>query len=215
MPEELLQRLIAARNFNQGFATVEYVACAHGRSRFPFAAAPRTTIDAAAFETRSARTHRHAGRDRDAPSPAAFRPRLLRRRLCGGLLQLHVVGSARRRRVRGLRGDRRHFRSGHGEAAARHDLCGRRPAGSGRGLQGLPRPAAERRTRCCASAASPTLRWQPEHDRSAQRRPSPRRRLRAASRPPSKPAARSSPKAATPSKPWWRWRRRSPRSIRI
>ena len=28
MPEELLQRLIAARNFNQGFATVEYVACA-------------------------------------------------------------------------------------------------------------------------------------------------------------------------------------------
>jgi peptidyl-dipeptidase Dcp len=28
MPEALLQRLIAARNFNRGFATVEYVACA-------------------------------------------------------------------------------------------------------------------------------------------------------------------------------------------
>src|SRR5581483_5627393 len=28
MPEELLQRLIAARNFNRGFATVEYIACA-------------------------------------------------------------------------------------------------------------------------------------------------------------------------------------------
>ena len=28
MPEELLQRLIAARNFNMGFATVEYVASA-------------------------------------------------------------------------------------------------------------------------------------------------------------------------------------------
>ena len=28
MPEDLLQRLIAARNFNQGFATVEYLACA-------------------------------------------------------------------------------------------------------------------------------------------------------------------------------------------
>ena len=37
MPEELLQRLIAARNFNQGFATVEYLASAHRRSRFPFA----------------------------------------------------------------------------------------------------------------------------------------------------------------------------------
>src|SRR5262249_55257122 len=28
MPEELLQRIIAARNFNKGFATVEYIACA-------------------------------------------------------------------------------------------------------------------------------------------------------------------------------------------
>ncbi len=28
LPEELLQRLLAARNFNQGFATVEYTACA-------------------------------------------------------------------------------------------------------------------------------------------------------------------------------------------
>jgi len=28
MPEELLQRLLAARNFNKGFATVEYIACA-------------------------------------------------------------------------------------------------------------------------------------------------------------------------------------------
>jgi peptidyl-dipeptidase Dcp len=28
MPEELLERLVAARNFNKGFATVEYIACA-------------------------------------------------------------------------------------------------------------------------------------------------------------------------------------------
>ncbi|HXW48932.1 MAG TPA: M3 family metallopeptidase, partial [Xanthobacteraceae bacterium] len=28
MPDELLQRLVAARNFNKGFATVEYIACA-------------------------------------------------------------------------------------------------------------------------------------------------------------------------------------------
>ena len=45
-------------------------------------------------------------------------PCLFRRRLCGGLLQLHVVGSARRRCIRGVRGDRRHFRSRHGETAA-------------------------------------------------------------------------------------------------
>ncbi len=49
LPDDLLQRLLAARNFNQGFATVEYTACAlldlalHARD----AAAP---LDIAAFE---------------------------------------------------------------------------------------------------------------------------------------------------------------------
>ena len=134
MPEELLQRLIAARNFNKGFATVEYIASRHGRSRFPFAAVDRARSMPAAFESRIAVAHRHAGRDRHAAPAAAFRACLLRRRLCRGLLQLHVVGSARRRCLRGLRRDRRYFRSGDGEAAARRDLCGRRLAGSGRRL---------------------------------------------------------------------------------
>lgn len=49
LPEALLQRLLAARNFNQGFATVEYAACAlldldlHGR-------ADAADLDIAAFE---------------------------------------------------------------------------------------------------------------------------------------------------------------------
>jgi peptidyl-dipeptidase Dcp len=49
LPEPLLQRLLAARNFNQGFATVEYAACAmldldlHGR-------ADPAALDIAAFE---------------------------------------------------------------------------------------------------------------------------------------------------------------------
>src|SRR5579862_1270607 len=52
MPEALLQRLIAARNFNMGFATVEYVACALVDLDFhslPVAEA----IDADAFEKKS------------------------------------------------------------------------------------------------------------------------------------------------------------------
>jgi len=49
MPEELLQRLVAARNFNQGFGTVEYLASAFVDLDFHSlsAAAP---IDTAAFE---------------------------------------------------------------------------------------------------------------------------------------------------------------------
>ncbi len=44
MPDELMQRLLAARTFNQGFATVEYVASRAGRSRLPSAGrAPRTS----------------------------------------------------------------------------------------------------------------------------------------------------------------------------
>ena len=62
--------------------------------------AGRAGLDVADFERKDARAHRNAGRDRDAPPPAAFPASVLRRRLCGGLLQLHVVGSARRRRLR-------------------------------------------------------------------------------------------------------------------
>jgi peptidyl-dipeptidase Dcp len=49
MPEALLQRLIAARNFNRGFATVEYVACALVDLDFHAMAEPQD-VDPAAFE---------------------------------------------------------------------------------------------------------------------------------------------------------------------
>jgi len=49
MPEALLQRLIAARNFNRGFATVEYVACALVDLDFHALAEPKD-VDPAAFE---------------------------------------------------------------------------------------------------------------------------------------------------------------------
>jgi peptidyl-dipeptidase Dcp len=49
MPEALLQRLIAARNFDQGFGTVEYVASAIVDLDFHSMAAPET-IDPTAFE---------------------------------------------------------------------------------------------------------------------------------------------------------------------
>jgi peptidyl-dipeptidase Dcp len=49
MPEDLLRRLIAARNFGQGFATVEYVASAIVDLDFHSLAAP-DAIDPAAFE---------------------------------------------------------------------------------------------------------------------------------------------------------------------
>ena len=57
MPEDLLQRLIAARNFNKGFATVEYIACAVVDLDFHSLPQP-DHIDATAFEADSlARIH--------------------------------------------------------------------------------------------------------------------------------------------------------------
>jgi peptidyl-dipeptidase Dcp len=51
MPESLLQRLLAARNFNRGFATVEYVACAFVDLDFHALSAAAEKIDPASFET--------------------------------------------------------------------------------------------------------------------------------------------------------------------
>ena len=49
MPEDLLQRLLAARNFNVGFATIEYLACAYVDLGFHSVSAPGT-IDPTTFE---------------------------------------------------------------------------------------------------------------------------------------------------------------------
>ena len=119
IPDALLDKLLTARNFNQRLRDAGIHLLGAGRSR-PASAATADGFDVGAFEHDDARPHRHAGGDRHAAPAAAFRPRVLRRRLCLGLLQLHVVGGARRRRLRGLRGDRRHLRSGDREEAARH-----------------------------------------------------------------------------------------------
>ncbi len=56
MPEQLLARLIAARNFNKGFATVEYIACAETDLDLHALPPPMPNdppLDARAFETAS------------------------------------------------------------------------------------------------------------------------------------------------------------------
>ncbi len=127
IPEPLLQRLMAARNFNQGFATVEYLSSAlvdialHQRRR-------RRSARCGGFREGDAVLDRHAARDRHAASHAAFRPCVLGRRLFVGLLQLSVVGSARRGCVHGVRGNRRCLRSRDSGAFEAIRLFGRESA---------------------------------------------------------------------------------------
>ena len=52
MPEQLLQRLLAARNFNKGFATVEYIACAMVDLDFHSLSQPEK-IDSTEFEAKA------------------------------------------------------------------------------------------------------------------------------------------------------------------
>jgi peptidyl-dipeptidase Dcp len=56
MPEDLLQRLVAARDFNKGFATVEYIACAEvdlDLHALPPANSGEQALDPRAFEAAS------------------------------------------------------------------------------------------------------------------------------------------------------------------
>ena len=93
MPEELLQRLIAARNFNMGFATVEYVASALVDLEFHSLPAA-DGIDSAAFETE---VLAHIGMPDEIVMrhrPPHFAHIFSGGGYAVGLLQLHVVGSA-------------------------------------------------------------------------------------------------------------------------
>ena len=117
LPDDLLKRFIAARKFNQGFATVEFVSSALIDLEFhtqPAQAIPdvrafeRAELEKIGMPAEIALRHR----------PTAVRPYLFRRSLCVGLLQLHVVRGDGRRRVRRLRGSRRHLRSRGRQAAA-------------------------------------------------------------------------------------------------
>ena len=71
MPQALLDRLLATRTFNQGFATVEYTACALvdlDLHSLPDAGGARRDE----IRAQGSRAHCHAGGDRDASPPAAF-----------------------------------------------------------------------------------------------------------------------------------------------
>ena len=144
IPDALLDRLKAANTFNQGFATVEYVSSALADMEL-HALASFDGFDLSRFEADMLKRIGHAARNRHAPPPAALRAYLLRRRLCGRLLQLHVVGGHGRRCLRRLRGDRQRLRSGDREEARRVHLLRRQPPRSRRGLHRLPRPPADAR----------------------------------------------------------------------
>ena len=177
IPEALVQKLMAAKNFDRGCQTLEYISSALVDLDLHLLTSAEG-LDVNAFERADARAHRHARGDRDAAPAAAFHPRVLRRLLRLGLLQLHVVGGARRRRLRGVRGDRRHLQSGDRAQALSERALDRRLARSGRALRRVPRPDADRR-RAVEEARLRSTPARP-HDRAAHRRPSPRRRLRAA-----------------------------------
>ena len=118
MPETLLQKLLSARQFNQGFATVEYTASALVDLALHLEFWRRRDRHCRLRKNATRQTW-HACRDHDAPPRAAFPARLFGRVLRSGLLQLSLVGSSRRRRFRSFRGARRYFRSHRRQEAAR------------------------------------------------------------------------------------------------
>ena len=105
MPQALVDRIKQSEKFNQGYATVEYLAAAildmdlHTR--------PDGAVDSGRVRTRRARTHRHAAGDRPAAPAAAVRSPVRQRRVLGRLLQLSLVGRHGRRHVAGVRRRRR------------------------------------------------------------------------------------------------------------
>ena len=108
IPEALAARVLAARKFNQGFATAEYTASALYDLDIHEVAAP-AGLDASQFEKELARAHRHAGRHRAAPPAAAFPAYVRGQQLCGGLLHLSLGRGHGSRRVLRFRGSGRVF----------------------------------------------------------------------------------------------------------
>ena len=151
LPDDLLKRFLAARKFNQGFATVEFVSSA--LIDLEFHTQPASAIAGrAGVRAPGAGKDRDAGGDFAAAPAAAIRPHLLRRSLCGGLLQLHVVGGDGRRRFRRLRGGRQHIRPRDGKTPARRHLFVGRLARSRKTPMSRSAAGSRSPTRCCAGA---------------------------------------------------------------
>ena len=93
MPDALIAKIKAARTFNQGFATVEYLAAALVDMRLHLTTEP--VPDAGSLRARHARFARHARRGGDAASHAAVRAHVRERFVLGRLLQLSLGRGAR------------------------------------------------------------------------------------------------------------------------
>ena len=211
IPEDLLRRLLDARTFNQGFATVEYLASAlvdldvHSQSgaenfditRFEQASLARIGMPAEIVMRHRPThfTHVFAG---DSYASAYYSYMWSEVMDADAFAAFEETGDV--------------FDPATAAKPARQRLCGGRLARSGRALHCLPRPAADARRAVAAAGidrgACVTPPWTSTPPDIAGA--SCARRIT----PPPRPGARSSPKAATRSKPWWRWRRRSPPSIR-
>ena len=81
IPEALMGRLLAARTFNEGFATVEYTASALIDLELHRDPHPEN-LDPDRFEREFLTTYERPARDRPAPSPGAFPAFVRWRRLC-------------------------------------------------------------------------------------------------------------------------------------
>ena len=142
IPEPVLERLTAARNFNQGFSTVEYLACAFVDLDLHELTDP-TGLDATAFESTALE---RIGMPREI---------LMRHRIphfthvfSGGyaaVLQLSLVRGVGRRRVQGVRGERRRVPPGGRAQAQGEHLCRRQPARSRGSLRRVSRAPSDPR----------------------------------------------------------------------
>ena len=118
IPEALMGRLLAARTFNEGFATVEYTASALIDLELHRDPHPEN-LDPDRFEREFLAAYERPARDRPAPPPGAFPASVRRRRLCRRVLRLSVGRGAGRRRVRRLHRGGRRVRPGAGSPASR------------------------------------------------------------------------------------------------
>ena len=164
LPEELLDRIVAAQTFNQGFR--------YGRVRLVLAGRPgvafgrrRRAHRCGPVRGNDARSDRHARGDHHATSAAAF-PASLQPRLCRRLLQLSLVGGDGCRRLPGLRGGRRRVRSGDRATPTRFHLFRRQPQGPGGCLCRLSRPSRQPSMPCFRNEGWRGRRRQPPEDRN-------------------------------------------------
>ncbi len=170
-PAELVEKIERASKFNQGFATVEYLAAALVDMKLHLAgdvaidpdAFERDTLAALGMPKEIVMRHR----------TPQFQPHLRGRRLLGRLLQLPVGRHAQRRRVGGVhRGEGRAVRQGGREAALAVRVLGRQHGRPRRGLPRVPRQGrGDRRADAQARIPGAGGRWKRD-DGSAPRRPS-------------------------------------------